>query len=102
MASEFDHVTDWKSNAKKKRTRQLIVNTWVQILELYPERGAAVHMVNVLRSKGTITGTKPDGSPKYRDPYFITDEEMVKILEVYRDELDKEALDSLQIEEDQE
>jgi len=97
---EFEQMADWKINAKKKRTRQLIVNTWVQILELYPERAAAIHMVNVMRSKGNVTGTKPDGSPKYRDPYFITDEEMVKILENYRDELDREALDSLQIDEE--
>jgi len=88
--------TDYKTEAGKKRTRQLIVQNWIQILELYPERSVAVHMMNTLRSKGIVAGVKTDGSPKYRDPYFIKDEEMVKILENYRDELDNEILDSLE------
>ncbi len=98
---ELGNFPEWKINSKNKRTRQIIVNTWIQILELYPERGAAVHMVNVLRSKGTTDGVKPDGTPKYRDPYFIKDEELVKILESYRDELDREALESLQSEDEE-
>jgi len=87
--------TDWRSNAKKHRIRQLIVTTWLQILELYPDKPMAVHMVNILRSRGTVTGTNSDGTPKYRDPYFITDEEALKILESYKEELDQDALDFL-------
>jgi len=96
MAENLETSTDWKSNAKKRRIRQLTVATWLQVLELYPDRPVAVHMVNVLRSKGTVVGKKPDGSPKYRDPYYITDEDILKILEGYKEELDLEALESAQ------
>jgi hypothetical protein len=50
-------------------------------------------MVNILRSKGTVTGTTSSGDPKYRDPYFISDEEILKIMESYKEELDRDALE---------
>lgn len=61
--AEIINPTDWKSNAKKRRIRQLVNTTWLQILELYPDRSAAVHMVNILRSKGAVTGTTSSGAP---------------------------------------
>ena len=90
---EIKNPTDWKFNAKKRRIRQLVNTTWLQILELYPDRSAAVHMVNILRSKGTVTGTTSSGDPKYRDHYFISDEEILKIMESYKEELDRDALE---------
>ena len=92
--------SDSKTNAAKRRTRSLIGTTFVQIVEIYDDSSAAVHMVNILRSKGTVTGVDKNGNPKYRDPYFIRDEEMLKIMENYREELDMNALESLQTEID--
>jgi hypothetical protein len=83
---------DWKANAKKRRIRSLIGITWCQILEIYDDTPAAVHMVNIMRSKGEIVGTKSDGSPRYRDPYYNSDEVTLKIMENYREELDRDAL----------
>lgn len=94
--NETKAKTDWKSNAKKKRERGLIETTWAQIISLYDDRPVAVHMVNILRSKGSVVGKKPDGSPIYRDPYYLTDEEVLKIMEGYKEELDIEALESAQ------
>lgn len=90
----------WKINAHKRRTRALIETTWAQIISLYDDKSVAIHMVNILRSKGAIVSRKPDGSPVYRDPYFITDVEILKIMEVYREELDLDALESAQLIED--
>jgi hypothetical protein len=87
----------WRINADKRRTNALIDTTWAQIRALYDHIPVAVHMVNIVRSKGVIVGKKADGSPIYRDPYFMTNEETLKIMEAYREELDLEALDSAQI-----
>lgn len=92
----INNATDWRTNANKRRTRSLIVTTFTQILELYPDKPAAVHMVNLLRSKGVVSGENKDGSPKYRDPYFIDDPEMLKLMETYREELDLDALETIQ------
>ena len=91
---------DSKANATKRRTRSLIGTTFVQIVEIYDDYSAAVHMVNLLRSKGNVVGVDKNGTPKYRDPYFIKDEEMLKIMENYREELDMNALESIQTEID--
>lgn len=88
--------TDWKANATKKRIKQLLITTWVQIIELYPETPYAVHTVNLMRSRGNVVGKNKDGTPKYRDPYFLKDEDMLKIMESYREELDLMTLESVQ------
>ena len=87
----------WRINASKRRTRALIETTWAQIISLYDDKPVAVHMVNIMRSKGAVVGKRADGSPIYRDPYYMSDEETLKIMESYREELDLEALDSAQI-----
>lgn len=87
----------WRINANKRRTKALLDTTWSQIITLYDHIPVAVHMVNIMRSKGAIVGKRADGSPIYRDPYYMSDEETLKIMEAYREELDLEALDSAQI-----
>lgn len=98
--SRSETPTDWRSNANKRRTRTLIEATWSQIISLYDDKPVAVHMVNILRSKGTVVGKRADGSPIYRDPYYLDDSETLKIMEAYREELDLEALESVNIQED--
>lgn len=114
--SRIETPTDWKSNASKRRTRSLIETTWAQIISLYDDKPVAVHMVNVIRSKGQIVRYKEeeiivrdkDGKgkviktkvPIYKDPYYIDDSELLKLMEIYREELDLNALESLQPEED--
>lgn len=78
----------WRGTANKRRTRSLIGNELLQIFEIYDDISIPVHLVNILRSKGKIIGKKPDGTPIYRDPYHISDEEILKDIEVYRVELD--------------
>lgn len=95
MSRHIETPTDWRSNANKRRTRTLIETTWSQIISLYDDKPVAVHMVNILRSRGAVVGKRSDGSPIYRDPYFLDDSEILKIMEAYREELDLEALDSL-------
>ncbi len=108
--------TDWRSNANKRRTRGLIETTIARIISLHDDKPVAVHMINILRSKGNIVGYKEekqvvkgtlDGKDKvvtikvpiYRDPYYIEDEDLLKIVETYEEELDVDALDSAQLEE---
>ena len=83
---------DWKANANKRRLRSLIGVTWCQILEIYDDTPAAVHMVNIMRSRGEVVGTKSDGSPRFKDPYYMDDVDTLKRMENYREELDREAL----------
>lgn len=95
-----DKLTDWRSNAKKRRIRSLIAQQLLQIFEIYEDRGTAAHMVNILRSKGKVVGFNKDGSAKYRDPYYMQDEETLKLIENYREELDLIALESAQEDKD--
>jgi len=83
---------EWQVNAKKRRIKSLIGVTWCQILEIYDDTPAAVHTVNIMRSRGEVVGTKTDGTPKYKDFYYTGDEEYLKRMENYREELDREAL----------
>ncbi len=94
------NLTDWKSNASRRTTRTCVSRTLLDIFELYDDRPIAVHLVSILRSKGTVVGKNKDGTVKYRDPYFITDAEILKILENYREELDSYVIESLQEKED--
>lgn len=93
-------IPEWKKNAEKRRVKQLVIKTLVDILELYPDTSTAIHLVTILRSKGLKTGENQDGTPKYRDPYFIKEESLLKVLENYKEELDLIALESLNPEED--
>ncbi len=93
-------IPDWKKNAEKRRTRQLAVKTLIDILELYPDVSIANHLTTILRSKGLVTGEDKEGFPTFRDPYFIKDESLVKILENYKEELDLIALEALNPEDD--
>lgn len=99
MSKSTETPTDWRSNANKRRVRSLLTTTWCQILEIYDDKRASVHMVNILRSKGAIVGKRADGSPIYRDPYHLDDSELLKIMEAYREELDLEALESVTIQD---
>ncbi len=106
----------WRINAGKRRTRSLIETSWAQIISLYDDKPVAVHMVNILRSRGAIAGYREESSiikdalgnekiakikvPIYKDPYYMSDEEVLKIMESYREELDVDALDSAQTNED--
>ena len=93
--------TDWRSNAKKHRIKQLVNTTWLQILELYPETRTAVHIVNIQRKMKFVPHDSEvtKGEQKFRDPYFVSEEEMLKILENYKEELDRDALEALNDEE---
>lgn len=93
-------IPEWKKNAEKRRVKQLVIKTLVDVLELYPDTSTAIHLVTILRSKGLKVGENPDGTDKYRDPYFIREEAMLKILENYKEELDIMALESLNPEDD--
>ena len=81
----------WKGAANKRRIRGLIGTELLQIFEIYDDTPVAAHLVNILRSKGQIVKTKPDGTPVFRDPYHLKDEETLKDIEVYRAELDEKA-----------
>lgn len=91
MATE--NPTDWKAHAKKRRIKQLVNTTLLQILELYPDTRTAVHLVNIQRF---LRATPNPGENKPRDPYFLTEEEVLKVLENYKEELDRDALESLE------
>lgn len=91
------NLTDWKSNANRRRVRSIAGQTLIQIFEVYDDRAIFAHLVNILRSRGIITGHNKDGSPIFRDPYFIKDDEGLKIIETYREDLDLIALESAQI-----
>jgi hypothetical protein len=84
----------WRGTANKRRTRGLIGNELLQIFEIYDDTEVAVHLVNILRSKGKIISYKEDGvTPVYRDPYYMKDAETLKEIEVYRAELDSKIAD---------
>lgn len=96
----MENPTDWKTNAKKRRIRQLVNTTLLQILELYPDTRSAVHLVNImriLRSTPSQIMASADGKP--RDPYFLSEEEVLKTLENYKEELDRDALEAIDEEE---
>lgn len=99
MRKEFmsPRSTDWKTNANKRRTRSIAGQTLIQIFEIYDDKSLAAHLISLIRSKGVVVGQNKDGSPKYRDFYYLKDEEVLKILESYREELDVDALESAQI-----
>jgi hypothetical protein len=88
--------SNWKANAKKHRVRSLIVTEMSHLLEIYNDTASAVHLINIIRSKGEVEGKNPDGTVKYKDPYFLTDEDLLKRIENYREELDRAALESNQ------
>lgn len=79
---------DWRSSASKKRIKGLIAAELLQLFEIHSETRVAVHVTNIQRSKGRSTGTNPDGTPKFRDPYYVEDEEFLKDLQAYRAELE--------------
>ena len=93
--------THCKSNAKNRRIRSLAATTLLKIFELYDDQSIAMHLVNILRSRGAIEKKNPDGTVKYRDPYYLKDEDILKIMENYKEELDVTALESLQLEDDE-
>lgn len=106
-----ENLTDWRSNARRRRVRSIAGQALIQIFELYDDKAIFQHLVNIMRSKGIIVGYKTvtitvDGKKKeiqepiYRDPYYIKDDEGLKIIENYREELDVDALDSAQITKD--
>ena len=80
---------DWRSTANKRRTRSIIGNEIVAMIEVYNDIPVAQLFVTIMRSKGKIQGNKPNGDPIYRDPYKIHDEEFLKELEATKEDLQK-------------
>lgn len=107
--NESSALPAWKGSANKRRTRGLIGTELLQIFEIYDDTSVAAHLVNILRSKGNVTGYKPekhkvageDGKdkwvtiqvPVYKDPYYNKDEETLKDIETYRAKLDESIID---------
>lgn len=93
MIDKTKSSDEWRVSAKNKRIRGLVATELLQLFETHNDTTVAVHLINILRSKGRIedrvAGSKPDGAPKYRDPYFLKDEEFLKDLQNYRTELEK-------------
>lgn len=87
--SENKSANDWRSTANKRRTRGIIGSELVALFEVHDDIPIAQHLVNIMRSKGKIVGTKPDGTPIYRDFYSIKDEEFLKELEGYKEDIQK-------------
>lgn len=85
-------TTEWKSAANARRVRQLISNELLALFETHDDIPVAQHLVNITRSKGKVVDHKPDGSPIYRDPFTIRDEDFLKELESYSEELNKTKL----------
>lgn len=107
------NLTDWKSNANKRRVRSIAGQTLIQIFEVYDDRAIAAHLVNILRSRGIVVEYKDEEHkvkfehngeilektvvikvPVFRDPYYMKDDEFLKIAETYREDLDLIALES--------
>ena len=86
-------TAEWRSNANKRRTRGLICTELLELFEIYDDMTVAAHLVNILRSKGRVVGFNTDGTPKYRDPYHIKDEELLKDLESYKASLIDKVMD---------
>jgi len=70
-------------NKDRRRTRSLFITELSSIIEVHDDETIAMHLINILRSKGKIVGSNPDGTPIYRDPFFITDAELLKDTENY-------------------
>ena len=89
MSNKETNATDWRSTASKRRTRGIIGNELVALFEVHDDIPIAQHLVGIMRSKGKTIGTNADGTPKYRDFYSIKDEEFLKDLEAYKEDIQK-------------
>ena len=79
----------WRGTANKRRTRGLVGNELIQIFEIYDDTPIAMHIMSIMRSRGKPVGFKADGvTPIFRDPYYMSDEELLKEVELYREEKD--------------
>lgn len=94
MTTKNHSSDDWRSAAKTKRIRGLIATRLNQLFETYNDTPIAIHLSNITRSKGRIEGKSADGSPKFRDPYFVKDEEFLKDLENYEIELEEKLTEN--------
>lgn len=65
----------------KKQAKEQIFHNMVQIIDSFPQYSIAQHFYHLLRKKG---------DPK--DPYFWTDQEFLKKIEHYYDELNNELV----------
>lgn len=79
----------WREMANKKRIRSIIGNEIVGLIEVYNNMPVAQLLVSIIRSRGKVQGYKPDGTKIYRDPYSLTDAELLKELEACKEELQK-------------
>lgn len=86
-------TNEWKTAANARRIRQLISNELLSLFEIHDDVPVAVHLVNITRSKGKIVDHKPDGTPIYRDPYTMRDEDFLKELESYSEDLKRSKLE---------
>lgn len=85
---------EWQNTANKRRVRGLIGTELLQIFEIYDDTPVAVHLVSIFRSKGKVMGHRADGSTVYRDPYYMSDTEVLKEIESYRAELDSKIIEN--------
>lgn len=99
MADKTKPTSAWKKNANIRRTRGLVGTELIQLFEIHEDLPVAAHLVNILRSKGNIVGKRADGSPIYRDPYYMEDEQFLKELEIYRVKQDERVLEDKEDEE---
>jgi hypothetical protein len=83
---------EWKAAANARKIRQLISNELLSLFEVHDDVPVAQHLVAITRSKGKIVGHKPDGTPIYRDPFTIKDEDFLKELESYSEDLKRSKL----------
>lgn len=69
------------SEKKRNQSKEQILYNIVQILETFPQYNISQHLIHILRRKGDPI-----------EPYFWTDEELLKKLEHYYDELTSELI----------
>ena len=101
MADKNKPASAWKKNANIRRTRGLIETELLQLFEIHHDLPVAAHLVNILRSKGNIVGKRADGSPIFRDPYYMEDEQFLKELENYREQQDRKVMEDKELEEEE-
>jgi hypothetical protein len=72
---------------RKKQIEEQVFYNIMKIVQEYPQYSIAQHILHVFRRKGDV-----------QDPYFWSDEKLLKKFEDYKDELDRE-LTSTELEE---
>lgn len=93
-------VREFKDNKSERYLRGAIINKWATIFETYPDITVAQHMLNVLRSKGELTGNPKIKSTTTLTPYNWSNDKTMKRLEEYEKELEQSYLGGGEYSED--